>query len=93
MSASHNIQIRNVSEPVHRALKARAALAGMSLSDYLRQELERIVATPTIEEFQRRLASQPPASLPGGAERWLYEVREERMQVAEPPPSTYGPKR
>lgn len=93
MYATHNVQIRNVSEPVHRALKARAALAGMSLSDYLRVELERIVATPTLEEFQRRLASQPPAILPGGAERWLYDVREERLQVAEPPPPPYEPKR
>lgn len=30
------IQIRNVPEAVHRKLKARAACAGMSLSDYLR---------------------------------------------------------
>jgi plasmid stability protein len=29
------IQIRNVPEPIHRALKSRAAMAGMSLSDYL----------------------------------------------------------
>jgi hypothetical protein len=29
------IQIRNVPDALHRQLKSRAALAGMSLSDYL----------------------------------------------------------
>ena len=34
------IQIRHVPEALHRRLRARAALAGMSLSDYLRNEIE-----------------------------------------------------
>ena len=32
------VQIRNVPEGLHRQLKSRAALAGMSLSDYLLSE-------------------------------------------------------
>src|SRR5437762_2528893 len=35
------IQIRNVPGDLHRRLKARAALAGMSLSDYLLHEIRR----------------------------------------------------
>ena len=33
------IQIRNVPDPLHRRMKARAAMAGMSLSDYLLKEI------------------------------------------------------
>ncbi len=52
------IQIRNVPDSLHRTLKARAALEGMSLSDYLRAEMERIVQRPTTAELIRRLASR-----------------------------------
>lgn len=54
------IQIRNVPESLHRKLKARAAQAGMSLSDYLRAEIERIAALPTMEEMLERLRQLPP---------------------------------
>ncbi len=48
------IQIRNMPEPVHRTLKARAAAAGMTLSAYLIQEFERIAKVPTEAELERR---------------------------------------
>lgn len=54
---SKMIQIRNVPEEVHREVKARAARAGMSLSDYLRREVERLVEVPPIEEVLARLAA------------------------------------
>lgn len=41
------IQIRNVPAELHRRLKARAALAGMSLSDCLLHEIRRSPATRT----------------------------------------------
>lgn len=50
------VQIRNVPDEVHRKLKARAALAGMSLSDYLLQDLERSLERPTREELLERLS-------------------------------------
>lgn len=50
------IQVRHVSERLHRRLKTRAAAAGMSLSDYLRVELERAAAQLTAEELMERLA-------------------------------------
>jgi len=50
------IQLRNVPEPLHRKLKARAAIAGMSLSDYLIGEIRLLAERPTREELLDRLA-------------------------------------
>jgi plasmid stability protein len=49
------IQIRNVPDALHRRLKSRAALAGMSLSDYLLREIREIAERPSIEELRERL--------------------------------------
>ena len=51
------IQVRHVPERLHRRLKTRAAAAGMSLSDYLRLELERAAAQLTADELKERLAA------------------------------------
>lgn len=57
------IQIRNVPDPLHRKLKSRAALEGMSLSDYLLAELRRMTDRPTLAELRERLARRPAATL------------------------------
>jgi len=49
------IQIRNVPGALHRRLKSRAALAGMSLSDYLLGEIREVAERPTVEELRARL--------------------------------------
>jgi antitoxin FitA len=49
------IQIRNVPEQVHRALKARSALAGKSLSDLILDELVAMAAVPSEAELKARL--------------------------------------
>lgn len=54
------VQIRNVPPDLHRQLKARAALEGMSLSDYLLREVRKAVERPTVEEMERRLAGRAP---------------------------------
>jgi len=54
------IQVRNVPEVLHRSLKARAATAGMSLSDYLLGELQEIAERPTLGEFRERLHTRRP---------------------------------
>ncbi len=41
---SKMIQVRNVDDDVHRTLKTRAAAAGMSLSDYVKRDLEELDA-------------------------------------------------
>lgn len=61
---SHMIQIRNVPDDIHREVKARAARAGMSLSDYLLAEIVRIAERPTPDEMRRRLAGRAPVDLP-----------------------------
>ena len=66
------IQIRNVPERLHRRLKARAAMAGMSLSDYLLEEVRRAAERPTIDELRARLESRSavsPATPPAEAVR------------------------
>lgn len=49
------IQVRNVPDALHRVLKARAAMAGMSLSDYLLAEIREIAERPTLLELRQRL--------------------------------------
>jgi plasmid stability protein len=62
MHMSTMIQIRHVPDPLHRKLKARAALEGKSLSDYLLREIRRIAERPTTEEIMERLARLPRVS-------------------------------
>jgi len=69
---SKMIQIRNVPDEVHRQVKARAALAGMSLSDYLLQQVERSLEVPPVEEVLERLSRrvrEPLAETPAEAVR------------------------
>lgn len=53
---SKMLQIRDVSDEVHRRLRGRAAMAGQTLSDYLRLEIERLAARPTRAEMLARLS-------------------------------------
>jgi len=72
------IQIRNVPDELHRKLKARAALAGMSLSDYLLRELRWLLERPTTEEIREALARRTPvrvAASPAQAVRWERDRR------------------
>jgi plasmid stability protein len=57
------IQIRNVPDSLHRRLKSRAALAGMSLSDYLLQQIRDVAERPTIDELRERLARRSAVML------------------------------
>lgn len=72
------IQIRNVPDDLHRRLKARAAMAGMSLSDYLLAEIRRAADRPTLEELRARLERRPaatPAMSPAEAVRAERDAR------------------
>ena len=57
------VQIRNVPDALHRRLKSRAALAGMSLSDYLLNEIRQVAARPTLDDLRARLHSRAQAAL------------------------------
>jgi plasmid stability protein len=60
------VQIRNVPDALHRRLKSRAALAGMSLSDYLLSEIRQVAERPTLDELRARLhgRTEPNLSVP-----------------------------
>jgi plasmid stability protein len=57
---SKMIQIRNVSDELHRELQRRARLRGQSLTAFIEEILEREVATPTKEEVAARIRSRAP---------------------------------
>ncbi len=59
---SKMIQLRNVPDSLHRKLKARAALEGMSLSDYLLNEIRRVAERPTPAELKERLHRRQPVA-------------------------------
>ena len=54
------IQIRNVPDDIHRSLKSKAALEGMTLSDFLLREVRQIASRPTPAELMARLSSRTP---------------------------------
>jgi plasmid stability protein len=72
------IQLRNVPDTLHRTLKARAAMAGMSLSDYLLAEIREIAARPTLTELRERLRRRRPVSVELDSARLVREEREAR---------------
>jgi plasmid stability protein len=69
------IQVRNVPDALHRRLKARAAMAGMTLSDFLLREIRKVAEKPTPEEMLERLRRRRPVE---PAEKSADAVRAER---------------
>ncbi len=72
---SKMIQLRNVPDGLHRSLKARAAMAGMSLSDYLLGEIKEIGVWRTLAELQQGLHTRKPLSVELDTARLVREVR------------------
>ncbi len=75
---SKMIQLRNVPDALHRMLKARAAMAGMSLSDYLLGEIKEIAERPTLAELRVRLHKREPVAVELDTARLVREEREAR---------------
>lgn len=74
------IQLRNVPDALHRSLKVRAAMAGMSLSDYLLSEIKEIAERPTLAELRSRLHTREAVTLPLDTARLVREARSEREE-------------
>lgn len=72
------IQIRNVPDSLHRTLKARAALAGMSLSDYLLAEIRDVAARPTVDELRERIAGRARVELSISPAEAIRQERDNR---------------
>jgi len=73
------VQVKGVPDGVHRTLKARAALRGQTLSDYLRAEMQRLAARPSAEELLALLDRDAPTALGDSA---AAELRRDRDRLA-----------
>jgi antitoxin FitA len=73
---SKMIQIRNVPDDMHRALKTQAAMAGMNLSDYIKRELSWVTQRSQVEESFRRARAR--GSLGLSTEEIVDLIREGR---------------
>jgi plasmid stability protein len=73
---SKMIQIRDVPDQVHSTLKARAAREGMSLSEFIKRELEHTVERPTMREWLERTARARPIPTRRSAAQVLRELRD-----------------
>jgi plasmid stability protein len=76
--SSTMVQIRNVPTDFHRRLKARAAMEGMSMSDYIMRELGKALDRPTRAEVLARLQAQPVRKLKRSAAEIIREERDAR---------------
>ena len=75
---SKMIQLRNVPDALHRTLKARAAMAGMSLSDYLLTEIKEVAERPTLAELRERLHKRKAVAVELDTARLMTEERAAR---------------
>jgi antitoxin FitA len=80
---SKTIQIRDVPDDVHAALRARAASAGESLSDFLRPEIEKIARRPALSEILRRARDRTEGPTVDEIVAALHAGREEREATLE----------
>ena len=60
---SKMIQVRNVPDEMHRALKVRAASEGMSLSDYIKKELGWVTGKSKLQEVIARSEARGPSGM------------------------------
>lgn len=70
------IQIRNVPEEVHRAAKARAALEGLTLSEFALRALLAEIERPTMAEIAARIRTQEPVEAVPSAAALIREERD-----------------
>ena len=70
------LQVRNVPEELHRTLKAKASLEGMSLSAFLVQELEKLAKIPTRRGLHQRLRQREPIHLNPTAVQIIRALRD-----------------
>ena len=71
------LQIKDVPEDVHRTLKARAAIAGVSLTEYARTTLEQAARRPSREELTAELSLIEPVDVGESAEQALRHIRDD----------------
>jgi len=75
---SKMIRVRDVPDSLHGTLKSRAAREGMSLSDFIKRELERVAERPTMQEWLERTQRAKPILAKRSAAQVIRELRDER---------------
>ena len=73
---SIQITIRDVPEKVRDELAARAALQGQSMQEYLRAELERLAARPSVEAWLQQVRKRKRASQTRVSSRQILQARD-----------------
>lgn len=72
------VQVRNVPSELHRRLKARAAMEGLSMSEYVLRELKKALERPTREDILERLRARPVRRLSRSPADMIRAERESR---------------
>ena len=73
------IQVKDVPEDLHEALRRRALEQGMTLADYVLDLIRRDLGLPSRREWFERLATREPVKLgPGEAAEMIRAERAER---------------
>ena len=70
------LTIRNVPKRVRDELASRAALQGKSMQEFLRAELERLAARPSIENWLEQVRRRKRASQSQIASETIIELRD-----------------
>jgi len=72
------IQMRHVPEDLHRKLKSRAAMEGLTLSDYLVREITKLADRPTMAELRDRIARRSQVAVRTSPTKAVRAERERR---------------
>lgn len=73
-----SLQIRDMPDELHRRLKARAALEGQSMSEYVLRELRRSLDIPTRQEMMERIAALDRVEVTESPADAVRAIRDER---------------
>jgi plasmid stability protein len=73
-----HIQVRNLDPALHRKIKMRAAERDLTITDYVKQLLEREVSKPSMKEWLELVRRQTPVSLSQSAAEIIRRERDNR---------------
>lgn len=76
--ATSTLQVRNMPAALHRRLKARAALEGVSMSQFVLREIERALERPTRRDLLAAIGEQPEIVMDRSPAEVLREERNSR---------------
>jgi hypothetical protein len=57
------VQIRDIDDDTYAALQRQAGAAGISVPEYLRREIRRLAALPSMQEWLQEVSSRPRSNM------------------------------